>query len=179
MSQFSAQVLEALFQQCFLREYRTLLRGAAPEPLYQPAGWPQHCSRIHYREDFFASALHEVAHWCIAGPGRRLLTDYGYWYKPDGRSSDQQLQFEKAEYRTQALEWHFALACGWQFRLSNDNLAAGATDNTRLAEKVCRQAQDYCKTGLSARGARFRDALAAHFDGIALPVPDDFTATGL
>jgi elongation factor P hydroxylase len=175
----NAKALEAVFQQCFLCDYRTLLRGDAPEPLYQPAAWPQHCSRIMYREDFFASALHEVAHWCTAGPGRRALTDYGYWYSPDGRDSEQQLQFEKAEYKTQALEWHFSLACNWPFRLSSDNLGAGAADNSRLASLVCDQAQYYCETGLPERAARFHQALAENFDGMAQRVPGDFTTTGL
>jgi elongation factor P hydroxylase len=179
MIQPSAQTLEELFQQCFLREYRTLLRGAAPEPLYQPAHWPQHCSLVYYRDDFFASALHEVAHWCIAGPGRRRLTDYGYWYNPDGRSAGEQEQFELAEYKTQALEWHFALASKWPFRLSSDNLTAGPTDNSRLAELVRSQAKRYCEKGLPKRADVFREALAAHFEGIAHAVPADFQSTDL
>ncbi|GAM69307.1 transporting ATPase [Vibrio sp. JCM 19236] len=26
--------------------------------------------------------MHEIAHWCVAGPKRRLLEDFGYWYEP-------------------------------------------------------------------------------------------------
>ncbi|MCZ6830509.1 MAG: elongation factor P hydroxylase [Gammaproteobacteria bacterium] len=174
MSQGPHHKLEDLFQQCFFSEYRTHLRGAAPEPLYQPASWPQHCHTIHYREDFFASALHEVAHWCIAGSRRRLLTDYGYWYHPDGRGRAQQRQFEQAECKPQALEWHFALACQWPFRLSSDNLAAGEGDNSGFAEAVRSRAQRYCSTGLPPRAVRFRAALAAGFAGIAEPRPTDF-----
>ena len=172
------RLLEQLFEQCFYREYRTRLRGAAPEPLYQPARSSQHTHTIYYREDFFASALHEVAHWCIAGSRRRQLADYGYWYHPDGRSSAQQQQFEQAEVKPQALEWHFALACNRPFRISNDNLAAGEQDHARFAAAVRRQAQRYCSSSLPLRAARYRALLAASFSGIAQPGPGDFCAVG-
>ncbi len=39
------------------------------------------------RTDFFASALHEISHWCVAGKARREQVDFGYWYCPDGRDA--------------------------------------------------------------------------------------------
>jgi len=81
--------LESVFNALFLPTYGTRLVGGADEPLYLPAkhGKPH---TIYYRDDYTSSALHECAHWCIAGPERRQLEDYGYWYAPDGRSREQQ-----------------------------------------------------------------------------------------
>jgi len=176
--QVPARTLEALFQQCFYPGYQTSLRGGASEPLYLPSGSEDQSHTIYYREDFFASALHEVAHWCIAGSRRRLLTDYGYWYHPDGRSSEQQLHFEQAEVRPQALEWHFALACNWPFRISNDNLAAAEQDSSRFVDAVRNQARRYCESGLPQRAMQFRTVLASCFAGCAQPQPDDFDVAG-
>ena len=121
-SKFSCQQLEAVFHDCFFEAFNTRLVGGADEPLYQPAALPGQAHLLHYREDYFASALHEVAHWCIAGERRRGLVDFGYWYAPDGRSAAQQRDFEAVEYKPQALEWHFARACGYRFRISLGNL---------------------------------------------------------
>ena len=49
----------------------TILVGGADEPYYEP-GSP---NIIYFREDFVRSALHEVAHWCVAGAARRTLPD--------------------------------------------------------------------------------------------------------
>jgi elongation factor P hydroxylase len=99
---------------------------------------------LWYREDYFASALHEVAHWCIAGEQRRQQLDFGYWYAPDGRSPEQQGAFEAVEYKPQALEWFFSLACGYRFRLSADNLGMPGgemPDASEFRGRVCEQAR--------------------------------------
>jgi elongation factor P hydroxylase len=121
---FQAQRLEEVFARCFSRRWRTRLVGGADEPSYQPATDRHALHVLHYRSDYFASALHETAHWCIAGERRRQLPDFGYWYAPDGRDQQQQLAFEAVEARPQALEWLFSLACGYRFRISVDNLGA-------------------------------------------------------
>ena len=175
MSKYCGQTLEELFQQCFYGVYATRLQGGAAEPLYQPASPGDECAVIYYREDYFASALHEVAHWCIAGDQRRLELDYGYWYHPDGRNPAQQLAFERAEQEPQALEWHFALACDWPFRLSCDNLAAVSTPGHPFSAAVSQQAQRYCEHGLPPRGEQFRARLAGHFGGKLLPGVDAFS----
>ena len=125
-----ANTLEQVFRDCFYATHRTRLVGGAAEPLYLPAQEGRD-AMIFYREDYPASALHEVAHWCIAGPARRELEDYGYWYAPDGRSAEQQRAFERVEVRPQAVEWHLALASGVAFTVSADNLAA-PLDSSRL-----------------------------------------------
>lgn len=100
--------LVALFNQEFADCY-TCLQPGAEEPFYQaPAeGKP---AIIYSTYDYFASALHECAHWCIAGEKRRQLDDYGYWYAADGRTAQQQQEFFQVEQKPQALEWAFALA---------------------------------------------------------------------
>ena len=75
--------LDRLFRATFFHSYATVLEGGADEPVYRP-GNPH---RICYTRDYFRSALHEIAHWCVAGPRRRRLDDYGYWYAPDGRDA--------------------------------------------------------------------------------------------
>ena len=65
-----AEAIAAAFAWCFYREFNTELVGGAPEPLYRP-GSTTGPAQLMYREDFPASALHEAAHWCIAGKARR------------------------------------------------------------------------------------------------------------
>lgn len=171
--------LSQVFRACFHAGYRTRLLGGAEEPLYQPAldAGGEHC--ISYRQDFFASALHEVAHWCIAGPQRRLSVDYGYWYAADGRDESQQRNFERVEIRPQAIEWHFALACQRSFRVSNDNLSLQPDTSGSFVRAVCDQARQYALAGLPPRAQRFRDALGARFGGEVAPGPACFTVEGV
>ena len=152
-----------VFDHCFVAEYRTQLLGGAAEPLYLPAQQPGALNQVYYREDFARSALHEAAHWCIAGETRRQLEDYGYWYEPDGRSEAKQREFERVESRPQALEWFFAQAAGLPFGLSIDNLAGGEIDEFPFALAVWQQARRYCAGGLPDRAERFRRALANTF----------------
>ncbi len=155
--------LEAVFRDTFLARWNTLLVGGADEPLYLPASGdcPRH--RLIYRADYFASALHETAHWCIAGPARRLRVDFGYWYAPDGRSAAQQRAFEAVEVRPQALEWTFSEAAGHPFYVSADNLAGDAGPSPHFVEAVRDQARAYCQRGLPERAHLFAEALAREF----------------
>ena len=115
--------IAACFNGAFYQAHATQMRGGASEPLYLPAGNGEP-ARLCYREDFAASALHEAAHWCIAGRRRRTLVDFGYDYEPPPRSEAAQQQFFALELRTQALESLFAGAAGVAFRPSADNLQA-------------------------------------------------------
>ena len=85
--------LVEIFNNLFQSSYRTKLIGGADEPLYLPEG-PGGIHQVRFRKDYYASALHEIAHWCIAGVSRREMLDYGYWYEPDGRNMQQQAAFE-------------------------------------------------------------------------------------
>lgn len=153
-----ASDLIQLFERCFFAEFNTCLEGGAGEPLYLPATARQP-ARILFTRDYFASALHEVAHWCIAGEARRRLTDYGYWYAPDGRSAVEQMEFERVEVKPQALEWIFSAACGMRFRVSADNLASGMGASEGFKAAIAAQARAYCAC-LPARPAQFVCALA-------------------
>lgn len=148
----------AVFNSEFAPSEHTVLCGGASEPLYEPsrAGPDGSLSpaRIHFREDFPSSALHEIAHWCIAGRKRRRLVDYGYWYAPDGRDARQQRAFLEVEVRPQALEWCFSQAACQSFRLSLDNLDAppDAACLRRFAAAVVAHAEQLRVQGLPPRG---------------------------
>lgn len=164
--QFDCSRLERVFNQCFAGTYHTRLYGGADEPLYQPAKEPGAYHALYYRGDHFASALHETAHWCIAGAGRRQQTDFGYWYTPEDRNLDQQREFEAVESRPQALEWFFARACGFRFQVSVDNLdldRLGKLDISAFRQRVLVQARAWQVTGLSARPSIFYQALCQEF----------------
>ena len=159
MPEHDARDLERLFAHRFETSHRTILAGGGDEPLYEPpaTGSP---GRIVYRLDYFASALHEVAHWCVAGAGRRTRVDYGYWYVPDGRDASQQAEFETVEVRPQAIEWLFADACRFPFRLSADNAMGGLGPSPPFARAVADERERLLAQGLPARAAAFRDDLA-------------------
>ena len=171
---FDATRLEDVFARCFAARYNTRLEGGYDEPLYRPHPADGEAAVILYREDYFASALHEVAHWCIAGDRRRRLTDFGYWYSPDGRTVEQQRAFERVEYKPQALEWHFARACGYRFRISRDNLeglAVSPDDGEGFKRQVQRQAAQWQSHGLPERAQCFVAALRREFSPARVHVP--------
>ena len=182
----------AVFDNLFASGFNTRLLGGVVEPVYIPAGHsaaevivdnnhPAICDyhRLYFREDYFSSALHEAAHWCIAGAERRLQVDFGYWYNPDGRSPEQQLVFEKAETKPQALEWMFSVACGQKFRISADNLAADLSASENFIQAVARQAQSWCDSPIPSRGERFFNALAAQFDQPNIRCSEQYQVTKL
>lgn len=166
--------LEALFKQCFYKEYNTLLIGGADEPLYSPATSIGQAHRLYYRADYFASALHEVAHWCIAGAQRRQLEDWGYWYCPDGRSATQQRAFETVEVKPQAVEWMLSVAAAAPFRISSDNLLGMANNMDEgwgFSQTVAAQVRCYRQTGLPVRAKQFLLAVAS-FYGVTDPLAE-------
>lgn len=151
-----------LFDGLFAARYHVCLRGGAGEPLYEPAAG-QRPAVIHFRADYFASALHEVAHWCTAGERRRRREDYGYWYAPDGRDATMQAAFERAEVGPQALEWIFAEACGFPFRPSLDNLDGGSVSKERFESALREERARRRQHGLPPRAKAFCAALSAFY----------------
>lgn len=124
-------------------EQQVILNRSDGEPEYFPAQNDKP-ARIEFAHGFFASALHEISHWCVAGVKRRGLSDFGYWYAPDGRTAAQQQAFERVEIKPQALECLFTLACGRPFQVSQDNLFADFdTSNSTFASDVYLQAKKY------------------------------------
>ena len=152
-----AHQLTCLFNSVFAVSDKTALIGNAAEPYYQP-GSPH---RIYFRSDYLRSALHEVAHWCVAGRRRRHLPDYGYWYSPDGRHADQQQAFFAVEARPQAIERCFCEAIGVPFSPSVDNVSAQIEPQHLRRFEV--RIQEWCdhfeRTGLPPRATRFVTAL--------------------
>lgn len=104
-------------------EYQTILVRGGDEPEYL-AKTDNAPAQILFAHGYFASALHEISHWCIAGKNRRLQDDFGYWYCPDGRDKQTQSQFEQVEIKPQAVECLLTYACGRKFFVSADNLNA-------------------------------------------------------
>ena len=156
--------ISTIFDQEFGLTTNTTLLGGADEPVYFPADGKHDHNRLVYRQDYLSSALHEIAHWCIAGPERRKLEDFGYWYNPDGRTEEQQRIFEAAEVKPQALEWIFSVSCGQDFRLSVDNLEGDSSVNCSFAQAVVDQARLWCEMGgLPPRGEQFLSRLALSF----------------
>ena len=153
----------ALFDGLFQPTFKTRLVRGGDEPLYLPADAQSPWHRVIFARGFFASALHEVSHWCIAGARRRELEDYGYWYLPDGRDADQQRQFESVEVAPQALERLFAEACALPFNVSVDNLGEVRVDREGFRARVEARAKRYQREGLPARAAAFRRALTAFY----------------
>ena len=151
--------LMAIFNGLFQQELTTRLVGGGEEPIYLPRDSQCRHNRIVFTRDYAASALHEVAHWCVAGAARREQEDYGYWYAPDGRSEDQQAEFERVEVKPQAIEWLLSVAAGRSFRVSADNLAAGLGASDHFRESIRQQALTYCAQGTNNRVQRLIEAL--------------------
>ena len=161
----------AMFDGLFLTHYRTRLVRGGDEPLYLPADDVVPWHRVIFARGFYASALHEVSHWCIAGARRRGLEDYGYWYLPDGRDARQQGEFETVEVAPQALELLFSRACGRPFQVSIDNLGDVVVDREGFEARVQERAERYLEEGLPKRAAAFQQALTAFYrEGASLEV---------
>ncbi len=153
-----------LFNDLFRESFRTILVRGSTEPEYLPFSEPDGFAQVVFAHGFFASALHEIAHWCIAGEQRRRLHDYGYWYCPDGRSPEQQQAFEQVEIKPQAIEWLFSLAAGSCFNISVDNLAGdGAADERAFRRHVCDQSAHFLAVGLPPRAQQFFDVLTSFY----------------
>ncbi len=158
-----------IFSQCFEHQYHTRLVKGEHEPLYLPASPEVPWHQIIFAHGFYASALHEIAHWCIAGEARRQQVDFGYWYCPDGRDTHMQRQFEKSEIKPQAIEWMFSVAAGFPFRVSCDNLDGSAEpDHIAFQQQVHHQVLRYLQQGPPLRAAQFIEALQLFYHTPAL-----------
>jgi elongation factor P hydroxylase len=159
--------LMRLFNGLFQETENTLLVAGGDEPIYLPADDQHAQHRLIFAHGFYESALHEISHWCIAGPERRKQVDFGYWYEPDGRSAQQQRAFEQVEVKPQAVEWILSEACGRRFYVSTDNLngdpAAVETGLARFRQAVWVQACHYLEHGLPPRAEVLKKALLDYY----------------
>lgn len=146
------------FNAAFSRSHGTVLIGGAVEPLYLPA-----CGHrpavIRYTRDYAQSALHELAHWCLAGAQRRTRVDYGYWYLSPPRAPLEQQRFEAVETPVQGLELIMAVATGVRFHVSADNPGEAPADTLCFERRILQSAARRLGTGLSPRTRAVLDAL--------------------
>lgn len=134
------------FNQWFAHYNTVLVRGDDEPEYFAPTDHSP--AKIVFAHGFFASCLHEISHWCVAGKKRRQLDDFGYWYVPDGRNANQQQLFEQVEIVPQAIECLLSLSCGKKFRVSQDNLFADFdTSGSTFAKDVQAQAIKFWQTG--------------------------------
>lgn len=158
------QDLIKIFNDTFVADYNTKLELGGDEPIYLPADDVTPYHRIIFARGFYASALHEIAHWCVAGPQRRLLEDFGYWYEPDGRTEQVQAEFEKVEIRPQAYEWILSMSAGFPFTVSCDNLNGDfEPDRVAFMHKVHAEVTKIFQQGFPLRVKMLSDALRAFY----------------
>jgi len=144
-----------------LSDYDTRLVGGFCEPFYK-ASRGGASAEIRFTHDYARSALHELAHWCVAGKVRRQHDDYGYWYAPDGRTDAQQQLFFRVEVVPQAIEKHFCMALDIPFAVSVDNLGnRGVTGSAEFSAAVDERFARYRHEGLPERAARIFRCLRA------------------
>ncbi|VTU07696.1 elongation factor P hydroxylase [Actinobacillus porcinus] len=160
----------SIFNACFADEFNTRLIKGGDEPIYIPANHKSEgyevlpYNAIYFARGFYSSALHEIAHWLVAGEERRKLEDFGYWYEPDGRSAERQRDFEKVEVKPQAIEWVLATAAGFRYFASADNLNGQPGDSTPFKQAVYAQVKEYAERGyLPKRAEKLRKALAEFY----------------
>ena len=158
------QDLITLFEQTFFNLYNTKLVKGEDEPLYSPANEVCNYHQIIFAHGYYASALHEISHWCHAGQARRLLEDFGYWYTPDGRDEQQQKAFEQVEIIPQAIEWAFNVAAQKTFHVSTDNLNGVESDTASFKNKVEQQVKQYLTKGFPTRANQFINVLAQFYN---------------
>ena len=80
VAKFDAQITDLIriFNGLFLAGLNTELVAGDDEPIYLPADAEHRHHRIVFAHGFYASALHEIAHWLVAGANADQ-EDYG-WY---------------------------------------------------------------------------------------------------
>jgi elongation factor P hydroxylase len=178
MNDYNPDQLINIFNRLFIERNNTCLDHSLDEPIYLPADLQNPNHRILFAHGFFASALHEISHWCIAGEERRLQVDFGYWYEPDGRSAEKQREFEQVEVKPQAIEWILTKACGRNFNISTDNLNGEPDDiaagREQFAKNVVKQVEIYQLNGLPECAAILKQALLDYYQPSTLLDNDQF-----
>ena len=159
----AAEIVE-VFNRCFSQAHGVKMLGGADEPLYLPATLDKPAELI-FREDFPSSALHEAAHWCIAGRQRRESPDFAYTYIAAPRSDSEQALFFAAELRTQALESVFAEAASVIFNPSADNLTVDVAVFGSAIARYRPKTEDWLNSSEGLRALQFCHALVELSEG--------------
>lgn len=176
--EISVKTIISVFNETFYHEYNTQLVQGDHEPLYLPADADCCFHQIIFAHGFVRSALHEVAHWLVAGAERRLQEDYGYWYEPDGRNEQQQAEFERVEVLPQAIEWALSVSCGVSFDVSSDNLSGIVINRLAFKKRVHTKVLSLLENGFSARTNQLLSAYQQQFNRAPLKV-EDFNYQGM
>ena len=159
MNEMAAARIAAVFNREFADSHRTVMVGGSVEPLYLPVRGVEP-ALVAYTRDYPASALHEAAHWCLAGPSRRQRRDYGYWYLPGPRNPEQRRAFFAAELDVQALEAEFARVARVKFVVSADDFDAPTHELDAFVQRVWER-NALLRRQLPPRAAQLHAALAA------------------
>ncbi len=173
--QHNYQDLIDLFEQVFFAQFNTRLIKGGDEPLYSPANENSAYHQIIFAHGYYASAFHEIAHWCHAGEKRRLIEDFGYWYIPDGRNEKQQKKFEQVEVIPQAIEWAFNVVAQKKYHTSADNLNGYQGDTDGFKAKVYQQVLVFLEQGFPPRAQLFIEALMTFYNTDFPLVAEQFT----
>lgn len=150
-----------LLNRYYLNDYNTKLVGGFDEPFYQAFN-DGNAAEIQFTQDYIRSALHELAHWCVAGVERRAQDDYGYWYAADGRNQQQQCEFFKVELKPQTIEWAFSVMCRVDFEPSIDNLMSEVEGQDKFKQDLNQYLQYMLRNGFSKRTKDIINILAKH-----------------
>ena len=175
-----ADAIGALFNRCFA-SFDLAMVGGFEEPEYLPHGHPALAcagkAEIRFTRDYAASALHEAAHWCLAGRERRKRVDYGYDYIAPPRCAVAKARFFELEARVQAIESLFTEAIGMTFRASLDDLTSTSLDLATFQARIDIDRASLSTQGLPPRARRFQRALLKIDEGDKV-VPRRSLATG-
>ena len=156
--------LKNIFDSQFGQSHNTRLVRGDDEPIYLPANETCGYHQVIFAHGFYASALHEIAHWLVAGEARRLQEDYGYWYCPDGRDKTQQAEFEKVEVKPQAIEWALSVSAGFNFNVSVDNLNGEQSCRFSFQQNVHAKVIELIEGGFNSRTEQLLKALADFYE---------------
>ena len=152
--------LITLFDDTFYQRYNTRLIKGDLEPIYIPADGTIPYHQIIFAHGYYASALHEIAHWLVAGEKRRKIEDFGYWYCPDGRDEKKQAEFENVEVKPQAIEWLLSCSAKFKFNVSADNLSGAPSNRVAFQARVHAQVLSLLKNGCNERTQLFLKVLS-------------------
>ena len=155
MRALSHSEVAAVFN-CTFSDHSVVMHGGYREPMYIPG---MDVAEIRYTLDHTASALHEAAHWCIAGRRRRRNTDYGYFCEPPPRSGMHRVRFEDVEIEAQSVEVLLAEAAGSQFQPSADDVDVPLFLLEAFSSRILERARERRQVGLPKRADKFRAAL--------------------
>lgn len=173
-----------IFNDCFGISFNTRLVLGNDEPIYLPANASdigidaKPYAQVVFAHGYYASALHEIAHWCLAGEERRKEIDFGYWYTPDGRTKAQQEAFQKVEIKPQAIEWALCLSAGFKFNVSCDNINGDEfgkqPDRHEFQQEIYNQVLKYLERGFPPRATFLMTKLAKFYQSEVPSQAKDF-----